>query len=37
MRKLSDRFPWLLDCSLLVLLLAVVVAVTYVYVSSARV
>src|SRR5258708_8102202 len=37
MRKLSDRFPWLLDSSLLVLLLAVVVAVTYVYVSSEHV
>src|SRR5437899_6443268 len=37
MRKLSDRFPWLLDSSLLVLLLAVVVTVTYVYVSSEHV
>src|SRR6267143_209547 len=37
MAKLSNRFPFLLDSSLLVLLLAIVVAVTYVYVSSEHV
>jgi hypothetical protein len=37
MRKLSERFPWLLDSSLIVLLFASVVAVTYIYVSSEHV
>lgn len=37
MAELRDRFPFLSDCGLLVVLLSIVVAVTYVYVCSEHV